>query len=136
MARVKYALRVKHKGKGDLKKTENFLNRIIKEEYLTDIDAIGKEGVEALAEATPKLTGLTARSWEYRTEGLGTQSKDKRLQWVNTNIQKNVNVAYILDQGHVTIHGNWIEGRHYIEPAIEPVLQRGSDQIWKEVTKE
>lgn len=135
MARVSYALRAKYKGKGDLKKTEEFLNRIVKQEYVPDIDKIGDEGVQALAEATPKKTGLTSRSWEYKTDGRGRQGKSIRITWENTNIQNNVNIAYILDQGHITKRGNWVEGRHYIEPALEPVLKRGSDNIWKEVTK-
>ena len=136
MPRVKYALRAKYRGRGDLKKTENFLNRILKQEYVKDVDEIGQEGVDALLEATPKRTGLTSRSWEYKTDGRGRQGKSIRLQWYNTNVQDHVNVAYVLDQGHVTQRGNWVEGRHYIKPALEPVLTRGSDRIWKEVTKE
>lgn len=135
MARVSYALRAKYKGKGDLKKTEEFLNRIVKQEYIPDIDKIGEEGVQALLEATPKKTGLTSRSWQYKTDGRGRQGKSIHIAWENTNIQNHVNIAYILDQGHITKRGNWVEGRHYIEPALEPVLKRGSDNIWKEVTK-
>lgn len=135
MARVSYALRAKYKGKGDLKKTEEFLDRIVKQEYIPDIDKIGEEGVQALLEATPKKTGLTSRSWQYKTDGRGRQGKSIRITWENTNIQNHVNIAYILDQGHITKRGNWVEGRHYIEPALEPVLKRGSDNIWKEVTK-
>lgn len=136
MASVKWALRAKYRGRGDLKKTENFLNRIIKQEYLKDIDQIGEDGVNALAEATPKRTGLTSRSWIFKKDARGRQGKSIRIIWSNTNIQNHVNVAYVLDQGHVTQRGNWVEGRHYIEPALTPVLTRGADQIWKEVTKE
>lgn len=135
MARVKYSLRARFKGKGDLKKTEEFLNRIIKQEYVQDIDQIGEDGVKALLEATPKRTGLTSRSWIYETDGRGRAGKSIRIRWKNTNVQDHVNVAYILDQGHITKRGTWIEGRHYIEPALEPVLKRGSENIWKEVTK-
>lgn len=135
MARVKWSVRAQYRGRGDLKKTEDFLNRIIKQEYVKDVDRIGERGVEALREATPKRTGLTSRSWEYKTDGRGRQGKSIRLAWSNTNIQNNVNVAYVLDQGHVSRGGYWIEGRHYIEPALEPVLKQGSDDIWKEVTK-
>lgn len=136
MPRVKYALRAKYRGRGDLKKTENFLNRIIKQEYIKDVETIGQEGVDALLEATPKRTGLTSRSWEYEVEREKKNGSSVRLRWHNTNVQDHVNVAYVLDQGHVTQRGTWVEGRHYIEPALEPVLTRGSDRIWKEVTKE
>lgn len=135
MAGVKWSIRAQYKGRGDLKKTEDFLNRIVKAEYVKDADTIGKRGVDALRDATPKRTGLTSRSWEYDINGKNEKRKDLKLIWSNTNIQNYVNVALILDQGHVTKGGHWVEGRHYIEPALEPVIKEFSNELWEEVTK-
>lgn len=135
MARVKDSIRAQYRGRGDLKKTENFLSRIVEGEYLAHADEYAEKGVKALYEATPKRTGKTAASWTASLDGRGRKGQSTRLTWSNSNIQNHVNIALILDQGHVTKGGNWVEGRHYIEPALDPVIKEMSDNIWEEVTK-
>lgn len=81
----------------------------------------GQEGVDALQAATPVQTGKTANSWYYEI----TEENNKvSLTWFNTNINNYVNIAIILDTGHATVNGSWVEGYHYIDSAIEPVLYK------------
>ena len=122
---------------GDLSKTYKFLNRITSRQYLRQLDAYGREGVEALSKATPVDTGLTAASWtaaswRYRiNRGNGTVS----ITFDNTNIQNGVNIAIILDYGHGTGRGYYVQGRHYISPAIQPVFDNIAEKCWEEIVK-
>jgi hypothetical protein len=88
-------------------------------------------GVDALAEATPKRTGLTAASWYYTIE----KTKDSvAIYWNNSNIQNGVNIAVMLEYGHGTGNGGYVVGRNYITPAIQPIFDKIADEIWKGVT--
>ena len=116
---------------GDFSKTERFLNAMKGERYLNKLADYGKEGVEALSQATPVDTGLTAASWDFRIE------KDKQgttLSWINTNEKDGFNVALALQYGHGTGSGVYVAGRDYINPAIKPVADKVSEGAWKEVT--
>lgn len=121
------------KHKGNLKKTTKFLERMVKEEYLKDLDKYGREGVEALSLATPVDTGKTAASWDYRIE---KSNSGVKLVWTNSNVNKGVNIAIILQYGHGTHNGGYVQGRDYINPAIRPIFDKIADDAWKEVTKE
>lgn len=117
--------------KGDLKKTTNFLKRNRKL-TLPDLGRFGQEGVEALSAATPVDTGKTADSWYYRiVETNGRIS----IQWLNSNVVDGVPIAVILQYGHGTGTGGYVQGRDYINPAIRPIFDRIADNAWKEVTK-
>lgn len=121
------------KHKGNLKKTTKFLERTLKGDYLKNLDKFGREGVAALALATPVDTGKTAESWGYRIE---KTSDGTKIVWTNSNVNKGINIAIILQYGHGTRNGGYVQGRDYINPAIRPIFDKIADDAWKEVTKE
>lgn len=118
--------------KGDFSKTTNFLTKLKQKRILDSFDKYGKEGVAALSSATPVDTGLTANSWYYKIEQTDTSVT---LQFCNSNVQNGIPIAIILQYGHGTRHGGWVEGRDYINPAIQPLFDRIVNEAWGEVTK-
>lgn len=119
--------------KGDLKKTKKFLTRISKREYLKCLDKYGRQGVAALSAATPRDSGKTAESWDYRIE---QDDSGVKVVWTNGNVNKGVNIAIILQYGHGTRNGGYVQGRDYINPAIRPVFDQMAAEVWGEVTQE
>jgi len=118
--------------KGDFSKASRYLERLKEAAKLDVLDKYGREGVAALASATPTETGLTASSWTYEIERKGNSVS---IVYKNSNINKGVPIAVILQYGHGTGTGGWVQGRDYINPAIQPVFDRIADEAWKEVTK-
>lgn len=117
--------------KGDLKKTEKFLKKAFGRDYLSVLEKYARQGVSYLSAATPIDTGLTAISWEYQI----IQNKDGySITWNNTNVQKGVNIAIILQMGHGTRNGGYVRGVDYINPALKPIFEKMADAAWKEVT--
>ena len=121
------------KHKGNLKKTTKFLERTLKGDYLKNLDKFGREGVAALALATPVDTGKTAESWDYRIEKITDGTK---IVWTNSNVNKGVNIAIILQYGHGTGTGGYVEGIDYINPALRGVFEEIADAVVTEVSKE
>lgn len=122
---------IEFRNKGNFDKTFAFLKRNRKIQ-IVNLDKYGEEGVEALRAATPTDTGLTADSWYYEiTESDGRLA----IQWLNRNVNKHVNIAVILQYGHGTGTGGWVEGVDYINPALRPVFDRIAKGVWEEVTK-
>lgn len=117
---------------GDWKKTEAWLERLEKGDYLHRLEAFGKAGVEALMSATPNRSGLTAKSWGYK---IIDDPSFPGIEWFNTNVNKGVNIAIIIQYGHGTGTGGYVAGQDYINPAIRPVFDKIVDEIWKEVTR-
>lgn len=118
--------------KGDFKKITGFLERAKGAMHLGFLDKYGREGVAALSSATPVESGLTASSWYYEIEhGNGSVS----IAFYNSNIQNGVPIAVILQYGHGTGTGGWVEGRDYINPSIRPVFDKIAEAAWREVTK-
>ena len=118
--------------KGDFSKLTRFLERAKEAVKIGDLDKYGREGVAALASATPVDSGLTANSWYYEIEqGKGTVT----INFNNSNIQNGVPIAVILQYGHGTGTGGWVEGRDYINPAIQPIFDKIANEAWREVTK-
>ena len=120
--------------KGDFSKLTRFLEKAKNAVKIGDLDHYGKEGVAALASATPVDSGLTARSWYYeihRDNNKGSVS----ITFNNKNIQNGVPIAIILQYGHGTRNGGWVQGRDYINPAIQPIFDKIAEDAWKEVTK-
>lgn len=118
--------------KGDFSTTTSFLGKLKKGIRLSDLDKYGRKGVTALASATPVNTGLTANSWYYeikKTNGMVS------ISFKNSNIQNGVPIAIILQYGHGTRNGGWVEGRDYINPAIQPIFDEIATNAWQEVTK-
>ena len=116
---------------GDFKTLTRFLERAKEVVRLGILDKYGKRGVEALAEATPKDTGLTANSWSYKIENRPGHSAS--ITFYNSNIHNGVPIAVILQYGHGTKNGGWVEGRDYINPAIQPIFDEIADSAWREV---
>ena len=118
--------------KGDFKKVTRYFEKAKKFASLRDFDKFGREGVVALASATPVDTGKTANSWSYEiTKKDGTVA----ISFVNSNIQNGVPIAIILQYGHGTRNGGWVQGRDYINPAIQPIFDKIAENAWREVTK-
>ena len=118
-------------GKGDFSKTKKYLTRVNEASKVKILEKYGNKGVAALASATPVDSGLTASSWYYRIERSGDQVK---IIFLNSNVNKGVQIAVILQLGHGTGTGGWVEGRDYINPAIQPVFDEIVSGVWKEVT--
>ena len=118
--------------KGDFSKLTKFLERAKESVKLGDLDKYGRSGVEALASATPVDSGLTANSWYYEIEN---KNGSASITFLNRNIQNGVPIAIILQYGHGTGTGGWVQGRDYINPAIQPLFDKIADDAWKEVTK-
>lgn len=115
---------------GDFKKLTNFLEKMKRMFDVSILDKYGREGVAALSAATPIDSGKTASSWTYEIKDI----KDGvTLTFNNTNIQNGVPIAIILQYGHGTRNGGWVEGRDYINPAIQPVFDKLANEAWKEV---
>ena len=118
--------------KGDFSKLTRFLERAKNLVHLSDLDRYGREGVAALASATPVDTGKTAASWYY---DIKINKESASITFNNSNIQNGVPIAIILQYGHGTRNGGWVEGRDYINPAIQPIFDQIVDDAWREVNK-
>lgn len=118
--------------KGDFSKLTNYLEKAKGAVRLSFLDKYGRAGVAALASATPVDSGLTASSWYYEIENKNGVAK---LSFHNSNIQNGVPIAIILQYGHGTRNGGWVEGRDYINPAIAPIFDQIVESAWREVTK-
>ena len=117
---------------GGFNNTERFLNAAIKEQYLGFLDKYGKEGVDALRDATPKKTGTTSESWFYE---ITVQKEGVVISWSNSNTVDGVNVAVILQYGHGKKNGGFVQGIDYINPAMKPIFDKIAKRAWKEVKK-
>lgn len=123
---------VRFRQKGDFSKLTSYFERLKEVVKLGDLDKYGREGVDALSSATPVDSGVTASSWYYEIEH---REGSARISFHNSNIQNGVPIAIILQYGHGTRHGGWVQGRDYINPAIQPLFDRITDDAWREVIK-
>ena len=123
-------MKISFSSKGDFSKTIKFLNKVKNVKINNILSKYGKIGVNALSQATPKDSGVTSRSWNYKIE---VNNGNASIVWYNTNVVKGVNIAVILQYGHGTRNGGWVEGRDYINPAMKPIFDKIADQVWKEV---
>lgn len=117
--------------RGDFGKTEKFLKKSFGRDYLDVLEEYAQQGVAALSAATPIDTGLTAVSWEY--EIIQNESAISII-WKNLNENNGVNIAIILQYGHGTRNGGYVQGIDYINPALKPIFDKMADAAWKEVT--
>jgi hypothetical protein len=120
------------RGTQKLSKTERFFERLKETVKMGDLDKYGKMGVEALKEYTPKDTGKTADSWEY---GIEHDKNGSTIYWYNTNNVNGVNIALILQYGHLKSSGYWVQGVDYINPAMKPVFDEIAKKAWREVER-
>lgn len=118
--------------KGNFSKSKKYFTNVKKAVKSVNLDKYGKEGVAALASATPVRTGLTASSWSYEIQKTNDSTS---IVFNNSNRQNGVLIAIILYYGHGTGTGGWVEGRDYISPAIQPLFDKLAKDAWEEVTK-
>ena len=118
--------------KGDFSKLNRYLERVKESAKIGVLDKYGREGVVALASATPVETGKTANSWYYEIK---RQNGSVSIEFKNSNIKDGVPIAVIIQYGHLTGQGCWIEGIDYINPALKPVFDGIVNDIWKEIKR-
>lgn len=123
---------IKFRHKGDYSKATRYFERLKEAAKLSILDKYGRAGVAALSSATPIDSGLTASSWDYKIEH---SSGSDKLVFTNSHINKGVNIAIILQYGHGTGTGGWVQGIDYINPAMQPVFEQIVKEAWEEVTK-
>ena len=117
--------------KGDFSKINRYLERLKEAVKLGDLNKYGRQGVQALSSATPIESGETANSWYYK---INRTKESVAITFHNSNIQNGVPIAIILQYGHGTGTGGYVEGRDYINPAIQPIFDKIAEDAWKEVT--
>lgn len=118
--------------KGDFSKTEKFLKKALGKDYKNVLEKYARQGVQALSAATPVESGLTAASWSYE---IVSDANGLSIFWNNSNVNKGVKIALILQYGHGTRNGGYVVGRDYINPAIRSIFDNMADEAWREVTK-
>lgn len=123
---------IRFRQKGDFSKTKRYLDRVQHAVKRGVFDKYGREGVAALASATPIDSGLTASSWYYE---IVSKNGRTTITFLNSNIQNGVPIAIILQYGHGTGNGGFVQGRDYINPAVKPIFDRIVNDAWREVTK-
>lgn len=121
---------ISFKQRGNFNKTEKLLKKSFGKNYINVLDKFGKRGVIALSANTPVDTGLTASSWTYE---IVQNNSSISVIWKNSNIQKGINIAIILQYGHGTRNGGYVQGMDYINPALKPIFEDMAEAAWKEV---
>lgn len=118
--------------KGDFSKTAKYFKKLRSNNIYKALEKYANQGVKALASATPVKTGLTARSWYHKIE---VKEDSATIVFCNSNIQNGIPIAIILQYGHGTNNGGYVQGRDYINPALQPVFDKLVNEAWGEVTK-
>ncbi|ALY08625.1 hypothetical protein CAPNMURICA_25 [Arthrobacter phage CapnMurica] len=123
--------KISFSSKGSFSKTEKFLSAMSRGDMFSALEGFGREGVAALAAATPTESGATAGAWGFK---VSKSSSRATIEWTNSHIVNGVPIAVILQYGHGTGTGGYVQGRDYINPAIKPVFDKIADKAWKVVT--
>ncbi len=123
---------IKITSSGDFSRTFKFLNFMSNWKIDKILQKYGQQGVAALAAATPVESGTTANSWSYEIK---TSGQSATIYWSNSNVNKGVNIAVILQFGHGTGTGGYVQGRDYINPAMRPIFDKIAEEAWMEVVK-
>lgn len=116
---------------GNFNKTDTFLKELIMSDYMNVLEKYGREGVRALAAATPIDSGETARSWGYTIK---KYKGGASITWTNSHVVNGVPIAIILQYGHATRNGGYVQGRDYINPTLQPIFDKIANEVWREVT--
>ena len=122
---------IRIKQKGDFSKATRYFERVKAASRLKILHEYGRKGVAALKAATPVESGKTAESWYYEIVSANGRSS---LEFKNSNVNQGVIIAIILQYGHGTGTGGWVQGRDYINPAIQPIFDELANKAWREVT--
>lgn len=118
--------------KGDFSKVTKYLERLKQGIRLSILDAYGRKGVEVLRASTPLDSGETANSWFYKIQNDGETAT---ISFHNSNSNDGVPIAIILQYGHGTGTGGWVQGRDYINPAIQPLFDELVTEVCWEVKR-
>ena len=124
-------MRVAVKQKGSFKNLDKFLKNYDREKLILILHQLGQEGVLALASATPVNSGITSESWGYNVK---VSNKSLGLEWFNDNVEDGVPIVILLQYGHATRNGGWVQGRDFINPTIQPIFDKIANALWWEVT--
>jgi len=119
--------------KGDFSKTFRFLKKIRSKSFYKELEKYGKIGVDALRDATPKDTGKTSESWGYQIKTTGSSAT---ITWTNSNTNKGINIVLLIQYGHGTRGGGYVQGRDFINPAMKPIFDKIAKDVWLEVIKD
>lgn len=118
--------------KGDFNTVEKYLNRLKTEDQRAILNKYGNLGVVALSNATPRDSGLTSESWYF---SIVSRPGYYSIRWHNRNIRDGIPIAVLIQYGHGTGTGGYVEGRDYIMPAMRPIFDQIAAEAWREVTK-
>lgn len=119
-------------GLGSTAKTSSFLSSLLRGDLYNDLDRYGRMGVDALATATPIDSGETAQSWDYKIRRTATKTT---LVWTNSHVNDGAPIAILLQYGHATGTGGYVQGYDYINPAIRPIMNQIAEDVWRRVTR-
>lgn len=117
---------------GDFKNTFNFFHKMLENKPPQELVSLARKGVDALRSATPVYSGLTAESWDF--ELVQRARGSWFIYWTNSHIEDGVPIAVILQYGHGTGTGGYVQGYDYINPAIRGIMDEIADTAWKAVT--
>ena len=122
---------IKVEAKGNFDKTEKFLKKMSKREVRSTLNKYGERGVALLSQATPVRSGRTASSWSFKINSSGGRYE---IIWSNSNVNRGVNIAMIIQYGHGTRNGGYVHGIDYINPVTAQVFEEMANELWREVT--
>lgn len=120
---------IRFKHKGDFSKCKTYFEQSKGQVPESILRKYGEKGVQALRSATPVDTGKTASSWYYK---ISVDSKRAIVSFANSNVESGANVAILIQYGHGTRNGGYVQGRDYINPTIRPIFDKMADEAWKE----
>lgn len=123
---------IRFRHKGSFARTERFFHRARRASFFSSLEELAQAGVDALSRATPVDSGLTAQSWDYE---IRNEQGKVSIFWKNSNQNKGVPIAVIIQYGHGTGNGGYVEGVDYINPALKPIFEQIAGKVWKEVTR-
>lgn len=118
--------------RGNFNKIEKFFDRSRSIDFIRILENYGRQGVDALSNATPVDTALTSNSWSFKTQ---VTKRGFSITWTNSNVVDGTIIAVILQYGHGTRNGGYVQGEDYINPALRPIFKNISENLWKEITK-
>lgn len=124
-------MRVAVKHKGSFKNLDKFLKNYDREKLISILHQLGQEGVLALASATPVDSGITSESWGYNVK---VTDRSLGIEWFNDRVEDGVPIVILLQYGHATRNGGWVQGRDFINPTIQPIFDKIANALWWEVT--
>lgn len=124
-------MKITFKSKGDFTKGQKFFQKLLRYDHVKHVQRLADMGLRALREATPKDSGITAESWDYVVD---TSRHRTTITWTNSSTNDGFPIAIMLQYGHGTGTGGFVQGQDYINPAIQPIFDKISDEVWKEVT--